>query len=74
MHLTSYNVIKKRLQQWYIPMNIGKFLRATIEKHLRTVASEFFLITLRQSSEVFCKKYVVRDFAKFTGKLLWPTV
>ena len=54
----SFSLIKKRPQHRCIPVNIAKFLRTT------------FFTDRSSCPEVFCKKGVLRNFAKLTGKHL----
>ena len=49
-------------------MNIAKFLTAFFIEHLRCLRLDLFLACGSGRLEVFCKKGVLRNFSKFTGK------
>ena len=73
--LRPTTLLKKRLWHWCFPVNFTKFLRTPFYlEHLwwlllQTVYLRIDFKQLRSSRlEVFCRKRVLRNFAKFTGK------
>ena len=84
--LKACNFIKKRLQHRCFLVNIAKFIRtAFCMKHIRWLllflkdihfqeSKEKTTVLYRSSRpEGFCKKGVLRNFAKFTGEHLWES-
>ena len=73
--LRPATLLKKRLWHWCFPVNFAKFLRTPFyTEHLwwlllQKVYLRIDFTQLRSSRlEVFCRKRVLRNFAKFTGK------
>ena len=68
--LNACNFIKKRLQHRCFALNIAKFLRtAFFIEHIQWLLMEYDVFQ-KQPLEVFYKKGVLKNFAKFTGKQL----
>ena len=67
LFLTKF--VKKRLQHRCFLVNIVKFLRTSFFiEHLRWLLLDLFLACGSSLLEVFCRKGVLRNFAKFTEK------
>ena len=85
--LKACNFIKKRLEHRCFVVNIAKFIRtAFCMKHIRWLLLFLKDIHFQESKEKtsvlyrssrpegFCKKGVLTNFAKFTGKHLWESL
>ena len=78
--LQPSNFIKERLQHGYFPVNVAKFLKTHILKNifewLLLLIVTFAWIYLGRSSrpDVFCKKGVLRNITKLTGKHLCQSI
>ena len=69
-------LITNKYFKWKHPGSFGSMKSLIKKSFLRTYVLIWLQITKTRSSrpEVFCKKGVLRNFAKFTGKHLWQSL